>query len=170
MALPRKLKNFNLFNDAQSYLGLVPEITLPKLMRQMESYRAGGMNGPVKLDLGQGEMEAEITLGGIVTQVFKQYANTRVDGILMRFAGAYQEDATGAVSAVEVVMRGRYEEIDSGNSKVAESNDMKAKLVLSYYKLTIDNEEIIEIDLTNMIERVGGVDMLAKQRQALGIN
>ncbi|PKM01465.1 MAG: phage tail protein, partial [Gammaproteobacteria bacterium HGW-Gammaproteobacteria-6] len=87
MALPRKLKNFNLFNDANSYLGQVPEFTLPKLTRQMESYRAGGMNGPVKIDLGQGELEAEMTLGGIVRQVFEQYASTRVDGVLLRFAG-----------------------------------------------------------------------------------
>jgi hypothetical protein len=170
MALPRKLKNFNVFNDAQSYLGLVPEVTLPKLTRQMESYRAGGMNGPVKLDLGQNELEAELTLGGLITQVFQQYANTRVDGILLRFAGAYQEDGTGTVSAVEVVMRGRYEEIDSGNAKVGENNDMKVKMPLSYYKLIIDGEEIIEIDVTNMVERVNGVDMLAKQRQALGLN
>ena len=169
MALPRKLKNFNVFNDAQSFLGLVPEVTLPKLTRQMESYRAGGMNGPVKLDLGQGELEVELTLGGMVTQVFQQYANSRVDGILLRFAGAYQEDATGLVSAVEVVMRGRYEEIDPGNAKVGDNGDMKVKMVLSYYKLTIDGAEIIELDLTNMVERVNGVDMLADQRRAVGL-
>ena len=169
MALPRKLKNFNVFNDAQSFLGLVPEVTLPKLTRQMESYRAGGMNGPVKLDLGQGELEAELTLGGMVTQVFQQYANSRVDGILLRFAGAYQEDATGLVSAVEVVMRGRYEEIDPGNAKVGDNNDMKVKLALSYYKITIHGAEIIELDLTNMVERVNGVDVLAEQRKAVGL-
>jgi phage tail tube protein FII len=35
--------------------------------------------------------------------------------------------------------------------------------------LIVDNEEIIEIDLLNFIENVNGVDMLEKQRQALGI-
>jgi hypothetical protein len=169
MALPRKLKNFNLFNDANSYLGQVPEFTLPKLTRQMESYRAGGMNGPVKIDLGQGELEAEMTLGGIVRQVFEQYASTRVDGVLLRFAGAYQEDTTGQVSAVEVVMRGRHEEIDLGNAKVGESNDVKIKLTLSYFKLTIDAAPLVEIDMTNMVETVNGVDMLAAQRAAVGL-
>lgn len=169
MALPKKLKNFNVFNDAQSYLGQVPEIVLPKLTRQMEEYRAGGMNGPVKIDLGQGALEAEMTLGGLMPQVFRQYATTRVDGILLRFAGAYQEDSTGTVSAVEVVMRGRYEEIDPGSAKVGENSDMKAKLTLSYYKLTINLEEIIEIDMTNMVERVNGEDMLLAQRLAIGL-
>lgn len=169
MALPKKLKNFNVFNDAQSYLGQVPEIVLPKLTRQMEEYRAGGMNGPVKIDLGQGALEAEMTLGGLMPQVFRQYATTRVDGILLRFAGAYQEDSTGTVSAVEVVMRGRYEEIDPGSAKVGENSDMKAKISLSYYKLTIDGVDVIELDLTNMVEIVNGVDMLAEQRRAVGL-
>ncbi len=170
MALPKKLKNFNIFADAKSWLGQVPEVTLPKLTRVMEKYRAGGMNGNASIDLGQGDLEAELTLGGIIEEVFKQYANTKVDGVLLRFAGAYQEDATAVVSAVEVVMRGRYEEIDQGNAKVGESGDMKVKLPLTYYKLTIDNVVMIEIDVVNFIEIVNGVDMLAKQRQAMGIN
>ena len=39
----------------------------------------------------------------------------------------------------------------------------------SYYKLIVDNEEIIEIDLLNFIEKVNGVDMLEKQRAAIGL-
>lgn len=170
MALPKKLKNFNVFADAKSWLGQVPEVTLPKLTRVMENYRAGGMNGNAKIDLGQGDLEAEMTLGGLMKQVFESYANTRVDGVLLRFAGAYQEDGTGTVSAVEVVMRGRYEEIDLGNAKVGENSDTKVKIALSYYKLTIDSVETIEIDIINMVEVVNGVDMLAAQRQAIGIN
>ena len=39
----------------------------------------------------------------------------------------------------------------------------------SYYKLTVDGEEIIEIDLLNFVEKVNGVDMLEKHRTAMGI-
>jgi len=45
MGLPRKLKNFNLFQNGVSFMGMVPEVTLPKLSRKMEEYRAGGMSG-----------------------------------------------------------------------------------------------------------------------------
>lgn len=170
MALPKKLKNFNCYNDAQSWLGEVPEVTLPKLMRQLESYRAGGMNGPVKLDLGQKELEAELKLGGLKDQIYKQYATSRVDGILLRFSGAYQEDSFAAVSALEVVMRGRYEEIDPGTEKLGESNDTTVKMALSYYKLTVDGQVLVEIDVVNMIEIVDGVDRIAEQRKAIGLN
>ena len=40
MAMPRKLKNFNIFNDANSYQGIAKNITLPALARKMEAYGA----------------------------------------------------------------------------------------------------------------------------------
>ena len=55
MAMPHKLKNMNLFNDGGSYQGKVKTVTLPSLGRKMEAWRAAGMNGPVKADLGMSD-------------------------------------------------------------------------------------------------------------------
>ena len=52
MALPRKLKNFNLLLDGESYAGVASEVVLPKLTRKTEEFRGGGMNGPVSADMG----------------------------------------------------------------------------------------------------------------------
>ncbi|HYG06274.1 MAG TPA: phage major tail tube protein, partial [Stenotrophomonas sp.] len=52
MALPKKLKFFNVFGDGISWLGQAIEVKLPVLSRKMEEYRAGGMNGPIDLDFG----------------------------------------------------------------------------------------------------------------------
>ena len=49
MAMPRKLKNMNLFNDGNTYQGVAKSVTPPPLGRKMESYRGGGMNGRGKL-------------------------------------------------------------------------------------------------------------------------
>ncbi|EFO9573008.1 phage tail protein, partial [Salmonella enterica] len=38
-----------------------------------------------------------------------------------------------------------------------------------YYKLTIDNDTVIEIDVVNFVENVGGQDRLAKYRNILGL-
>lgn len=66
MALPKKLKNMNLFNDGNSYVGQCASVTLPKLSRKLESFRAGGMDGPVKVDLGHSDdgIQMDWTLGG----------------------------------------------------------------------------------------------------------
>jgi uncharacterized protein len=42
MALPKKLKYLNLFNDGFNYMGIVSSLTLPKLTRKLEKYRGGG--------------------------------------------------------------------------------------------------------------------------------
>ncbi len=169
MALPKKLKNFNVFAEAVSYIGQCEELTLPKLTRKLEEYRAGGMNGPVEIDLGNEKLELEQTYGGIMREIFQQYGITTVDGALIRFNGAYQRDDTGAVDAVEIIMRGRHTELDMGNAKVGDNSQFKVKSSLSYYKLTVNGEVWIELDHVNFIENVFGVDRIAEQRRAMGL-
>jgi uncharacterized protein len=168
MALPRKLKHFNVFLDGKSWLGLCPELTLPKLQRKMEDYRGGGMEGPVKIDQGQDALELDFTTG-FDGAIFKKYGAAKVDAVLLRFAGSYQRDDTAEVIAVEVVVRGRIAEIDQGNAKAGDDAPVKVKLACSYYKLTTNNQVLIEIDLVNFIHQVDGEDMLAAHRAALGI-
>ncbi len=171
MAMPRKLKNLNLFNDANSYLGVVKSVTLPPLGRKMEAYRGGGMNGPVKADLGFSDdgIQFEWKTGGLDLIVLKQFGAVNASGIGLRFTGSFQQDDTEEISAVEVVMRGRHETIEMGDAASGEDTEHSITTTCTYYKLIVDNEEIIEIDLLNFIEKVDGVDMLEKQRVALGI-
>ncbi|MDD5175760.1 MAG: phage major tail tube protein [Sterolibacterium sp.] len=169
MALPSVLKNFNLFNDGAGYMGKVEEVKLPKLKRKMDEFRGGGMNGPAKVDLGQEGLEIEFSCAGFMAQVFEQYGTTKADGVMLRFAGAYQRDDTCAVQAVEVVVRGRHEELDPGDAKGGEKGKLTVKSTLTYYKLTVDGQEKIEIDLLNFVEKVNNVDMLADQRKAIGL-
>ncbi|HBU6186017.1 TPA: phage major tail tube protein, partial [Escherichia coli] len=39
----------------------------------------------------------------------------------------------------------------------------------TYYRLTIDGSDIIEIDTVNMVEKVNGVDRLEQHRRAIGL-
>jgi uncharacterized protein len=169
MGLPNALKNFNLFNEGRSYMGEVEEVKLPKLSRKLEDFRGGGMDGPVGIDLGQEKIELEFTCGGFMEDVFKQYGTTKANGVMLRFAGAYQRDDTGDVKAVEVVVRGRHQEIDPGDGKSGDKGKTSVKSALSYYKLTVDGKELVEIDLLGLIFTVDGKDMLEAQRKAIGL-
>lgn len=171
MAMPRKLKNLNLFNDGNSYLGLVKSLTLPSLGRKMEAYRGGGMNGPVKADLGMSDdgIQFEWKTGGLDLISLRQFGAVNASSVALRFSGPYQQDDTGETSNVEVVVRGRHETIEMGEAKAGEDTEHSVKTTCSYYKLTVDGEEIIEIDLLNFVEKVNGVDMLEKHRTAMGI-
>lgn len=168
MPLPKKLKNMNLFNNANTYLGLAAELTLPKIAHTFEDYRGAGMFGPIKIDRGLEALEFEWTLGGFDTVVVGQMGMTAHDGALLRFLGAYQSDADGSVSTAEAVIRGRHQELDFGNQKPGEDTEIKVKTVCSYYKLTWDGSDLFEIDFANSTYIVGGVDRYAEIRAAIG--
>lgn len=169
MALPGKLKNMNLFREARSMLGEVTEVTLPKLSRKFEGYRAGGMDGEVDIDMGGEKLELEFSCGGIVADLLDGFGATTHDADLYRYAGAYQAEDTGQVMPVEVVARGRYQEIDMGNGKPGSDTEHKYKVSCSYYKLIVNGREKVEIDTMGMVFKVNGVDRLAAQRAAIGI-
>jgi len=171
MAMPRKLKNMNLFNDGNSYLGVAKSVTLPTLGRKMEAYRGGGMNGPVKADLGFSDdgIQLEWKTGGLDLISLRQFGVVKAAGVPLRFTGAFQQDDTEEMSNVEIVVRGRHETIEMGDAQPGEDTEHSITTTCSYYKLTVDGEDIIEIDLLNFVEIVNGVDMLEKQRTALGI-
>lgn len=169
MGLAAKLKNMNLFREGAGMLGIVTEVTLPKLARKMEGFRAAGMDGEVDIDMGQEKLELEYTAGGIVAAAIEGYGATTHDAELLRFAGAYQDDNTGQVIPVEAVVRGRPQEIDLGNAKPGSDTEHKYKISCSYYKLIVNGREVVEVDLLGMVLKVNGVDRLAAQRAAIGL-
>lgn len=171
MALPRKLKHLNLFNAGDNWQGLIESVTLPKVTRKFEKYRGGGMAGAVDIDMGldDGALDTEFTCGGVEAKLFRQMGTLTVDGVQLRFTGSIQRDDTGEVQAVELVVRGRHKELDSGEWKTGESSTTKVSGTNSYAKLTINGEVLYEIDLVNMIHIVDGTDLMEAHRNALGL-
>lgn len=171
MALPCKLKHLNLFNDGNNWQGIVESLTLPKFTRKLEKYRGGGMAGAVDVDMGldDGALDTEFSIGGMESLLFKQLAKTTADGVQLRFTASIQRDDTGEVQAVELVVRGRHKEIDSGELKTGESNATKVSSTNSYAKLTINGEVLYEVDTINMVEIVDGVDLMEAHRRAIGL-
>ena len=161
----------NLFFDGDNWQGLAEEITLPKITRKMEAWRGGGMNGAAHIDLGLEDdaLGMEVTLGGTEARLYKKWGIAGIDGVQLRFAGAYQRDDTAEVTACEVVVRGRISEIDPGSAKPGDNTQVKFSFKPAYYKLVWDGVDLIEIDVINMIEKVGGIDRLAEQRAAIGL-
>lgn len=169
MALPRKLKDFNLFGDGNDWRGQIAEVTLPKLSRKFEDYAPNGSDGIAEIDLGQEKIELQWTAAGLIDEVFDGYGASSIDANLLRFTGSYERDDTGDVDAVEIVVRGRHKEIDMGTAKKGDSNDIKISTSCSYYKLTVNGKNKMEIDVIGNVFVVNGVDRIAKRRAALGI-
>jgi len=168
MALPRKLKAMNLFNDANSYQGIVTAVTLPKLARKLDPYRAGGMSGAAHIDNGLEDdaLDMEWSIGGLDELVLTQWGASAVP---LRFTGSYQRDDTGEEISVEVEVRGKHQSFDFGEAKQGEDTETKITSKCTYYKLTWNGKELIEIDTINMVEKVNGVDRLEQRRKNIGL-
>ncbi|MCU5775865.1 phage major tail tube protein [Erwiniaceae bacterium BAC15a-03b] len=169
MALPKKLKYLNLFNDANSYQGLVTAVTLPKLARKLDAYRGGGMNGAAHIDNGLEDdaLDMEWTIGGMDELILSQWGKSDVP---LRFTGSYQRDDTEETIAVEVEVRGRHQQFDFGEAKQGEDTETKVTSKNTYFRLTWNGKDLIEIDTINMIEKVNGTDRLAEHRKNIGLN
>lgn len=169
MGFTQKLKQMAMFNQGDAWVGEAVSVTTPKLARKFEEYRGGGMDRPVKIDMGGEALEMEATYGGPMRGILAQYGMVGVGNVLQRFVGAYENDDTGEITRIEIVTRGRHEEIDRGEAKPGEAGEFKVKSALSYYKEVWNGEVLIEIDVLGMVEIVGGVDRMAERRAALGL-
>ncbi|MGO1304824.1 MAG: phage major tail tube protein [Sphingomonas parapaucimobilis] len=169
MAFPIKLKQLMMFNEGQAFIGETVSITPPKLVRKLEDYRAGGMDRPIKIDMGGEALEMEAVYGGPLKPILLQSTMLGVGGVYQRFVGSYQDDALGTFHTVEMVTRGRHEEVDFGEWKTGEAGEFKVKSQLSFLQMKMDDVELCFIDVLGMISRVGGVDMMAPHRAAFGL-
>jgi uncharacterized protein len=168
MSLPRVLKNFNHFQDGIGWTGETNSVTLSKLTRKMEPVINGGMAVPVKVDLGMDELQVTITTNGYRLDALSSFGATTVDAVGQRFMGAYQNDATGSMDALEVYMLGRYSEIDPGDAKAQTVTEYKYTFEPSVYRISINGREVIFIDALANIVRINGVDIKAAERNAIG--
>jgi len=167
--LPKKLKKFTAFVDSNSYLGKVPELEPPKLKLKMEEYRAGAMDAPIKIDMGMESLTATATFAEYTPELHKKFGLLGAVDFPIVFRGAVRMGGAEA-EAVIIEMRGDFEELDPGSWKAGDDSTLKVNIAVRYYKLTIGSEEVVEIDVENTIRSIGGVDQLASERSALGLN
>lgn len=168
MAIPRVLKNFNLFVDGRGYAGLVSELELPELSIQEEEYRGGGMDVPVKLDMGQEAMEATFKLADPDENALRLWGLADGGAVQFTARGALQRDGEAVVPIV-VNLRGSIPKLAMGSWKAGDPSETDFTMSVRYYRYNQGGEDLIEIDAINMIRKVGGVDQLQGIRQAIGV-
>lgn len=165
MALPRLIKNFNAFLGGVSYFGLVEEGKLPAVKIQTEAHRGSGMDGPIGLDVGMEGLTAELTfsewLPGVVGTLGRQ------ERIVLRPAKASANDFTA--SPVIATLTGLITASEPDALKAGTGAKMKMAMDLRTYRLEIDGETVLNIDLVNAVREIGGVDQLAELRRAMGL-
>lgn len=168
-ALPRTLKNMNVFVDGHSWAGTAETVTLPKITKKTEDFRGAGMLGDIALDMGYEKLEMEIAYAGFDPKQYKQLGRCGTSDLPIRYVGAYERQDTCTIQNVEVYVRGQAVELDPGDSTLGEKSEIKMSYNVTYYRLEVDGDVIVELDLINGIERFGDSDLAEELKRILGL-
>lgn len=166
MALPKHTRTWNLYVDGRGYAGVAEKVKLPKLEREMEEWRAAGMGGPIKLDLGNKGLELNFTLGEYNTDILALWGITDPSGIGARFLAAAGDGTT--TDAIEIEVRGRFEALDFGDVEMKKMSKLDVTMPLTYYRYAVNGVTKIETDLLSGKESVNGTDLSEMFMKILG--
>lgn len=167
--MPAVLKNFNVRIDGDSHAGTAKTINLPEIVKKTEDYRAAGMLGDVKLEMGFEAMESTITYTGVDSRHIAQLAYCGVSDLPIRFIGAYERQDTCQHVVRDVYMRGSVTNLPLGELELGSINEHELTYAVSYLKLVDDGVTFLEIDFVNGIFIVAGKDMTDNINAKLGL-
>lgn len=168
MAARDVLKNLNLFVDGRGYAGQIDEYNAPDLSITTEDYRAGGMDAPIAIEMGQEPLETSFSLIAYDADVLALWGVAEGASVPFIVRGAL-ESFDGTVKPVRHEMRGKITSIGRGTWAPGQKPALTITMRLSYYKEVHDGSTLHEIDVENMIRIVNGTDRLAAQREAIGL-
>ncbi len=165
--IPRVLKNFILSVDGVGFAGVADEVILPKLTLKTEEHLAGGLDTPVDIELGTEKLTLEFTLSEFNEQALSLWGLGENKLKAMTLRGSLENDSDAR--ALLIQMRGLVTEIDPGTVKAQEKTQCKFTVGLRYYRFSINDADLIEIDVDNFVRKIKGEDQLATRRQHLGL-
>ncbi len=88
--IPQALYNLNLFIDGVNFAGIATQVTPPKLKIKAEDYRGGGMDSPIKMDLGLEALEANFSLSGMSVEALRFFGLADQSAFNGVFRGAFR--------------------------------------------------------------------------------
>ena len=169
--VPEKLINFRVYQDGDDLLG-ISDVTLPKLDSITETVKGAGVAGEIDdPTIGHfGSMELELNWRSLVKS---NIVLAKPTGVHLDLRGACQgHDSAKNVlktTPVKIVVEGTPKSTDLGKLDMGATTDTKNTIEVTYIKITVDGETVLEIDKFNYICVIDGVDYMADIRDALGL-
>ena len=167
--LPHFIKQGNFIADGYGLIGKIENVKLPDLKHKTEEWRGGGMPGDIDVEVGFEKLTFPFKIGGVDTRIFKTYG-LRVGAVKpFQVLGHAVAEDTEETMGVAAYMRGKLLELELDEIKAGSPGMLSGVVALHYYRLLINEEEMIEYDPINLVHKIGGVDQLAATRANLGL-
>jgi len=166
-----KIRDVNVYINGTSTHGQASEITLPDVAATKSDYKALGMVGTLELFNGFDKMEASIKWNSPSDNILIGCADPResVDMMVCSSREVYEGGSIKSEEPVRYFIKGTSKNFNLGSLKAKEDTETETKFSVSYVKMVQNGIDIYELDVNNNIFKIGGVDLMAKYRENLGI-
>ncbi len=167
--IPTLLNNFNTYAGGKKYVGVSSETTLPTFESLTETLEGAGIAGDIEEAVVGcfGSLESETSFQNIGKEYFNFLKQTNA----VTYRGSMQildtETQTNDFQNITVVTKGRVKSFELGTLKRGGKGEAKIVRELTYVKVIIDGETMLELDKFNMIWKLDGVDLLQKVRSQI---
>ena len=165
----KKLINATIFLNDVNFVGRAEEVDIPSVKVKTTDYETLGSVGALQLFQGIEKLEAKIKWAYWDAEALSQINPVRATKLTVRAAQhRYENYSVAGIESVRADLVGRFLSLDPQTIKLGEGN-LETTFTCDYIKLTVDGQEVLEIDIPNYILRVNGEDAYADVRAALGI-
>lgn len=165
MRQPKLLKNFAIYVDGVDKIGLADTFKLPDLEVQTEDQRGGGLDTPIKNDMGLNSIDCEFTMAEHDPDVIRLFGRKTPFRLMFR---GHMEDHQGASSTMVVTCEGRIFRKSPDTAEAGKKSAISFSMNCTYYREQQTGQPLIEIDVPNRKRIIGGEDQLASMRASLG--
>lgn len=169
--IPEKLINFRVYEGGVDLLG-VADVELPSLEAMTDTVKGAGIAGEVDSPvLGHyGSMTCKLNWRTVVRSTL-HLAQPKAHSLDLRGATQVHNAGSGEfrVSPLKVIIRGMPKTTELGKLDVGTTAEASNEFEVTYIKVFIDGQAVLEIDKYNYICVIAGVDYLRDVRRALGL-
>ena len=165
-----RITNANVYLDVQSLLGRAEEVQLPQVKAKMVEHKALGMVGTIEAFAGFDKLEGKIKWASFYADVLKKAANP-FKAVQLQVRGSMPIIVGGSVNReapIVAILSVLFTSIPGGNYKQHENVEIETDFVAYYMKLTVDGQDVTEIDVLENIYKAGGIDLLAQYNANIG--
>lgn len=167
--LIEKILNANVYLDDVNFLGRATEVDITKVAVKTTEHQTLGMVGPLELFQGIDKLEGTIKWAAFNSDVLAKMSPTRAIKLTIRVAQQqYLASSVVNTGQVRAIMIGRAKAIEPQTVKAGEGS-LQTVFALDYFRKTVDERDVLEIDIPNYIYRVDGLDVYADVRAVLGL-
>jgi P2 family phage contractile tail tube protein len=167
----KQLTNCNVYVNGTAFAGAASSVTLPEVKPKGIEHKAGDSIGTARIPSALEAMTCTLKMNGMYEDFHALMANPNSIQTIMVRANQKVRSGLGDIADEPVVaqIKGWCSSSKPGELKSSEGANPEYIIEVYYYKLTVNNVDITEIDIPNAVYKVSGNDILTAYRSNLGL-